>query len=512
MLHWDELVKQSLLGTQHLPAEQINLPSSLGLTAKDLPHQDREDLFFKAAAVSLQYGQAGQQAAKPLALPQPAPPEAQPFTSAQAAAVARKLAQATSLPVGVWRRLWATWLHTVARRGLVASPELLPLLLQVAEQDASLRPWLPAVLGTRGRWLAQHNPAWAWASPLPSLPTETDEEGTPETPEPDEAWLTGKPEERLQWLTQVRQRDPVLAVAMIQAVWKQENANFRADVVRLLAVNLSAADEPFLQSIVTDKSQRVREAALALLLSLPDSAQVRQATEFVLACVQWKQEKKLLGLISKNTLEITPPASLPHALKALGVDPVSSQKGLSDGQYQLQQLIELVPPAAWEAHLAKKPEEIVKMLAEAPMKLYRAAFEEAVIRFRAADWARLMLQFVSHHIGLLAALPLSELNNTYHELLVSELKWVLDHLGSHPDGPDFAFTLPLSVKLLEGATAKHAYLYPELGLYLHPDTFAHNLTENLLANQQNQYFANNLRNLLQTLEQIVELRRLLAQL
>jgi Family of unknown function (DUF5691) len=512
MVNWDEFVKQSLLGTQHLPTEQIGLPPGLGLIATNLPHLDREDLFFKAAAVSLQYHQAGQQAAKPLLLPKSAPPEPQTLTGAQAAAVARLLAQAGSLPAGVRRRLWAAWLQTVADRDQVASPDLLPLLLQTADQEAFLRPLLVPVLGARGHWLAQLNPAWAWASPRPTLPTEADENGQAEAPEPDEVWLTGKPEERLQWLAQVRQRDPALAVAMVQAVWKQENANFRADLVRLLALNLSLADEPFLQGIVADKSQRVREATLALLLSLPGSAQVRQVTEFVLACVQWKQEKKLLGLMSKSTLEITPPASLPEALKALGMDPVSSQKGLSDGQYQLQQLVALVPPAAWEAHLNKKPEEMVKMLADAPLKPYQTAFEEAVIRFQAANWAKLMLQHVSHRIGLLAALPLPELNNTYHELLVSELKWVLDHLGTHPEGADFVFSLPLSVKLLEGATAKHAYLYPELGLYLHPDAFANHLTENLLANQQNQYFANNLRNVLHTLEQIVEVRRQLAQL
>ncbi|WP_205896782.1 DUF5691 domain-containing protein, partial [Pseudomonas viridiflava] len=57
-------------------------------------------------------------------------------------------------------RLGQLTLLQLAQRQLRLPPSLLPELLDRGRRDAYLRSLLAPVLGERGRWLAERNPAW----------------------------------------------------------------------------------------------------------------------------------------------------------------------------------------------------------------------------------------------------------------------------------------------------------------------------------------------------------------
>ena len=56
--------------------------------------------------------------------------------------------------------LLAALLAVTAEAGFRAPAPLLPALLNAALRGEALRPWVVAVLGQRGRWLAAQRPAW----------------------------------------------------------------------------------------------------------------------------------------------------------------------------------------------------------------------------------------------------------------------------------------------------------------------------------------------------------------
>jgi uncharacterized protein YlaN (UPF0358 family) len=63
----------------------------------------------------------------------------------------------------------------------------------------------------------------------------------------------------------MRREAPDKAREWLQEVWKVENANTKASFLHVFMHNLTMADEPMLEEILHDKSQKVREVASRLL-------------------------------------------------------------------------------------------------------------------------------------------------------------------------------------------------------------------------------------------------------
>ncbi|HVJ83459.1 MAG TPA: DUF5691 domain-containing protein, partial [Planctomycetia bacterium] len=119
-----------------------------------------------------------------------------------------------------------------------------------------------AILGERGRWLAGENPAWEWASRslLDAAPSESD-------------WHEGPPPRRAAYLASLRAADPPAARLVLESSWKTEKADARIEFLALLQTGLSAADLPFLETALADRSDRVADEAARLCALLPDSPQ-----------------------------------------------------------------------------------------------------------------------------------------------------------------------------------------------------------------------------------------------
>src|SRR5512145_2403567 len=134
-----------------------------------------------------------------------------------------------SILTGEFEALLPEFLQLAAERGYIVPPETLPALLGLGKNG--LRAWVAPVIGERGRWLAAHNPAWAYALGRDPL----------------EAWEHGARLERVTALEQVRAREPEKAREWVQATWEQEAPEDRAAFLAVFSAGLSMADEPFLE-------------------------------------------------------------------------------------------------------------------------------------------------------------------------------------------------------------------------------------------------------------------------
>ncbi len=94
--------------------------------------------------------------------PLPSPEDAAPELSARAERALRQIGGAQLAPgfAAGDKELLADLLTAASDAGYVASAPLLPDLLDAAVRTTALRPAVAAVLGVRGRWLAEHRPDW----------------------------------------------------------------------------------------------------------------------------------------------------------------------------------------------------------------------------------------------------------------------------------------------------------------------------------------------------------------
>jgi hypothetical protein len=262
-------------------------------------------------------------------------------------------------------------LTRLGHAGLVLPPELLIAALNMRLiVIGGARVALAHALGARGRWLAEQNPAWGWVR-------EVLDERDPPPADADALWEEGEPRFRQSMFHHMRRADPTHARDWLAATWAREKANLRADLIGLLDVGLSAADEPLLTQALADKSGDVRQAAARLLARLPDSAfavRMRERADALLTC-------------SNGALRAKPPATFDPAWAR---DDITEQApgGTGKRAWWLMQLLVYVPPAYWLDRLGASPEQLA---AAAGKTDYEAALIEgwsrAALLHQDAAWA-----------------------------------------------------------------------------------------------------------------------------
>jgi hypothetical protein len=198
----------------------------------------------------------------------PAEPDERPVCSPAAAQVLELLLSRDIRIDGGHELLVGHWLRTCARAGQRPPSRLVIELLQLGTIARGLRADVDTVVGPRGEWLARRNPRWAWAAPA-------------DPGDARERFATGTWPERLAVLTSSRRTDPAAARELVESTWQDEQAAARAGMVDSLAINLSDADEPFLESTLDDRAATVRAAAAALLDRLPNSRRAKRMAERV---------------------------------------------------------------------------------------------------------------------------------------------------------------------------------------------------------------------------------------
>src|SRR5260221_2733462 len=227
----DTLVTLALVGTEQQPDKDTGTRTPIDTLTAGFSGREMERRLLLAAGAWAIYRQAGKGPGHLPTAPEPAAPE----TLRTCAPALARLVE--DMLAGTHDDLLPEALERMEKAGLHLPPELLPTALNA--QSSQLRTALAPVLGERGRWLSQFNPAWSWVSR--KLPAG----GYALPPGGEITWQEGTPEQRSEILHRLRASDPAKARQWLEGTWKQEKAQFRAEALETFSTGLSGEDERF---------------------------------------------------------------------------------------------------------------------------------------------------------------------------------------------------------------------------------------------------------------------------
>ncbi|MFD9859294.1 DUF5691 domain-containing protein [Streptomyces alboflavus] len=376
---WEELVTAALLGTDRRTPPLVT------------PGRDAPTALLDAAAVQTVRRRAGLRPVPAAERPAPAPADPRPVVPAAARRrLATLLADQPSASGG--RRgtapdlmeLLPQWLALAGERGFTAPPELLPALLNAARGRTDLRPQALAFAGPRAQWLARFNPDWKFA--LRTAAGSAPATGPQDGPDIQRRWQEGLFAERVALLAALRAHAPDDARELLSGTWATERAEDRLMFLDSLRTGLRAADEPFLEQALGDRSRNVRATAAELLSALPDSALAARMADRAASCVA------LDRTAGRPELTVEAPHECDAGMERDGVAP-KPPAGRGERSWWLGQLVEAAPLTAWQRRLGDRtPAEIVALpVADGWRAELHAAWCRAAVRQRDTGWSRALL-------------------------------------------------------------------------------------------------------------------------
>jgi hypothetical protein len=375
---FDDLVTAATVGVSRKPLPDAVL-SGTGET-------DQADALLDAAALRTVARRAGYQPPRGVIAPE-APAETTPTFSVRAAGALRKACDwkpghGLDLDNQSQSGLLTDLLTAAARAGYVASPLLLPGLLDAAARRTALRPVVAAVLGARGRWLAGQRPDWR---PVAEHAAPAVAEAGPGE---QKAWRTGVSARRRTYLTRLRQADPDAARDLLADGWATETGVDRAEFIAVLDDGLSLADADFLEAALDDRASTVRNTARRMLARLPGSAFGQRASERADAVLGVEQRGR------HSVLAAAPPRDAPDAAATrdgiTGRPPVPS---IGAGAWQLTEIVAATPLGHWTARFGMTPYEIASLPVTGDLRAdAHAGWRLAAVSQRNAGWAYALLE------------------------------------------------------------------------------------------------------------------------
>ncbi|MEU6607854.1 DUF5691 domain-containing protein [Streptomyces shenzhenensis] len=377
---WEDLVTTALLGTDRRPP------------AGGAPGRAAPVALLDAAAVETVRRRAGLRPATAARRPEPAAEDPRP---ALPAAAARRLTLllADRPGTGGGRRgaspdlmeLLPQWLAAANAQGYAAPPETLPALLDAARGRTDLRPAALAFAGPRGLWLARLNPDWRFAQRAApgggaALPDLDDTDGVRRL------WEEGLFAERVALLAAIRAARPTAARELLATTWATERAEDRLMFLDSLRPGLSAADEPFLERALADRSRNVRALAAELLSALPGSALAARMAVRAGACVAVDHTDGAPAIVVEAPLECD------AAMERDGIV-AKPPAGRGKRAWWLGQSVEAAPLGTWPRRLGgRTPREIVALpVTDDWQGELHAAWCRAAVRQRDPEWSRALL-------------------------------------------------------------------------------------------------------------------------
>ena len=361
----DELAPIGLVGTaRHAAAGAVvgEHPADAILAALRL--DDRERLFLLNAGVRAVFDLCGRTPTKGISPPSPSPLETRSCASPKVVGVLQQAMDADPPD------LLVEFLGHLKMIGYLLPPELLPLAL--ATKKRGIREQLRPVLGERGRWLAQLNPEWHWATKAVAGDADADRDSLVRQ------WDDGNIDERCRAMETLRRSDPSEARRWIEEAIGKEKAESRVRLLETLAMGLGPQDETLLESLLDDRSEQVRRAAAACLARIPGSALARRMADR--ACSILSAQKK--GLLRKSPrLVCNPPEEIDAAWVRDGV-PAKVPTGQGKRAVWTEAVLAAVSPTLWCEQFGLQPAELMQAIA-------KDDFAEAVI----VGWTRAAVVF-----------------------------------------------------------------------------------------------------------------------
>ena len=404
---FDDLVTAATVGLSRKPLAVTDLDGPAAAHARALDAGDPAAALLDAAALMTVAQRAGFRPEQGIAGPPPSPADAAPELSPRAERALRRLGGAHLAPgfAAGDKELLADLLTAAAAAGYVASPPLLPDLLDAAVRTVALRPAVTDMLGPRGRWLAAYRSDWQRV--VEAAPTKTTATVAGERPAADvtaakaasagtaawadpETWRTGSRAERRAYLAALREGDPKAGRQLLAADWARLSADERAALLAVLAVGLSADDEEFLDGALDDRAAGVSGIAQRLLTRLPGSRFCQRATDRATAVIRLELPGR------RPSLAVTRPANPDAAAVRDGIDGRPPSPSIGVGAWLLTQLIAAVPLASWTDLLGLSPGEIVALPVQPDLDAARltdvhAGWRLAAVSQGSAQWAGALL-------------------------------------------------------------------------------------------------------------------------
>lgn len=369
MEFWDTVINTAMLGTDKKQISTTDLPSDLVEAAKYIREnetRDKEERFLQLVSLAFNYRQCGVLPSKKEIMMPALPAEEKKYCNTDATQALTDILCEESMP------LLKFWLRHCNDQQQVAPPTLIPALLTVGVQQKKLQWLIAQCCGKRGEWLAGFNHAWNYSS------HQTDEE----------LWQTGTLEQRKEVLKQTRNNDPVKGREWIQSTWAQEDANTKTALIDIMEDDVCESDITFLESLSTEKSKKVKDAAMRLLKRIPGSSVLQLYQDLLKQSVSTKKEKTLLGMMNKTVIQFQLPDNVPEEVFKSGIEKLSSNKNISDESFIFYQLISYTPVVFWEQHFACSSSEVIELFKRSEEgKQMLPAVGLAVGRFGNASWA-----------------------------------------------------------------------------------------------------------------------------
>ena len=338
----EPIINAALLGTATKEFNPVSFPPSLEETFRKVQEKadDTEAAFYQMVALTFAYQRAGMETStdESIVATEEAPEEEKPYLSREAGELFN------ILNINCNRYL----LQYAYRKASGCNRLIPPLYLQSLITHAFDRnnperrqeqELLSQLAGKRGRWLLPQMGLKDWG-----------ETGN-------ETWETASHEERKRMLCRLRETQPEQGLDLLQTELKNESAAHRDELIQCLRINLTKADEAFLQETAeTDRSINVKQTAKNLLFRIPDSELVKACCNLLRGKLHYKM---LLGW-SYDKLDYTP------EMKKMGLEEVSYNKKEKDDEFLLRQLAERVPLSFWMELFDCSPEKAASKLAKKP--------------------------------------------------------------------------------------------------------------------------------------------------
>lgn len=432
----EPIINAALLGTAAKEFTPVSFPASLEETFHRMQEnaEDPEAAFFQMAALTFAYCRAGLEASSDeniLALNEALEDE-KPYFDREAGELLN------TLHINRNRHLL---LYAYQKAGL-CNKLIQPLYLQSLITRAFDRnnpdrhqeqEFLSQLTGKRGRWLLTHMELSDWGDTG------------------NETWETASHEERKRMLCRLRKEQPEQGLALLQTELKNESAAHRDELIQCLHINLSKADESFLQTIVdTDRSSNVKDTARRMLIRMPDSELVKKYCDLLRGKLHCKM---LLGW-SYDKLPFTP------ELKKLGLEEVSSNKKEKDEEYLLRQLAERVPLSFWAELFDCSPEKAAGKLAKKPPFGAYFNIHLPIENFRDSLWAYHTLKEDSSEnnvISLMGFLTPEQREEISFQL--SNKGFYIPEFWFNADGKEWG--IKFSTRVLQQVVQGNYYYYPK---------------------------------------------------
>lgn len=341
MKAWEEVLSSALVGTERKTFTPPQASGQIGGLLGQIEPVNGEAALLSAAAILTMQRRTGIVPAK-LSEPLPTPSELDDLPRT----TPRSGQHLMTMIDGKFKEVLPEWLSTAAGSGKRISEEYLPALLTLGAKNADLRELILPLIGRRGQWLAAFAPQWNYAVSV----AEAD-------------WELLNTPERVMKLSLLRKSDPDAALSLVEATWSSEPADTRASFVDGLETGLSINDEPFLEAALDDRSKRVRENAINLLVRLPESRYVQRMIERITPLITLKR-----GM--SKSIEVTIPEALDEGMIRDGIDPKPSnaQSKIGERGSWLVALMRAIPPTWWSDQWHMEPPEIVALAGKTEWK------------------------------------------------------------------------------------------------------------------------------------------------